>query len=98
MNIYNEDNPPKRGTALKIWKALKAKGHRIIDLHYNPNCWGAIHDGWGLWVVETQFRIDYTMRFWFVRVQGDRVVLQQPEAPFGMFEIPDMSEKAGDKK
>ena len=47
---YSDQNPPKGGTAKILFKALKAAGYSIRDLHYNPNNWGRFQeDGWGTW-------------------------------------------------
>lgn len=54
MNTYNDNNPPKSGNAKKIYDAIKAMPNspEILDLHYNPNCWGnAPERGWGTWAV-----------------------------------------------
>lgn len=50
---YGKDNPPKRGTAKKIYQALIERGFTVHNLHYNANCWmrGTI-DGWGTWACE----------------------------------------------
>lgn len=88
MNIYNENNPPTGGTARRIFVALKRAGHRIIDLHYNPNCWGAPKEsGWGSWVVETDWHTAID-NFFFVLVEGNDIFLQQPHAPYAAFPIP----------
>ncbi len=59
MNSYTPKNPPKRGTALKIWRELSEAGIEMLELHYNPNCFGnAKHDGWGTWACH--IRIDDT--------------------------------------
>lgn len=53
MNFYTPENPPKHGTARKIWRTLTAEGFTILDLHYNPNLWGRGESlGWGTWAVQ----------------------------------------------
>lgn len=55
MNSYTEAHRPKSGTGLRIWRALKASGFHVLDLHYNPNCWGkGALDGWGTWACEVR--------------------------------------------
>jgi len=50
LNSYTQENPPKRGTAKKLWRVLHANDIEIEELHYNPNCWGnAAGGGWGTW-------------------------------------------------
>lgn len=49
LNTYTPENPPKRGTARRLWNALCSAGFHIEELHYNPNCWGHRSDGWGTW-------------------------------------------------
>ena len=50
FKLYNDNNPPKQGTAKKIYDAFKASGFRVWDLHYNPNLWGRGKiAGWGTW-------------------------------------------------
>lgn len=47
---YSDDNPPRGGTAKKIFKAFKGAGFQVHDLHYNVALWGqAGVDGWGTW-------------------------------------------------
>jgi hypothetical protein len=44
------DSMPKSGTARKIWRVLEENGFTVIELHYNPNCYGrGKNDGWGTW-------------------------------------------------
>lgn len=50
---YSDKEPPKRGTARKIYDAFKAHGYAVERLSYNANCWGQAPDqGWGTWSCE----------------------------------------------
>lgn len=50
MTDYTPEEPPTRGTAKKIWRALEEAGLEPSSLHYNANCWGrGTQDGWGTW-------------------------------------------------
>ena len=47
---YSTDNPPKRGTAKKIYQAFIECGFTVHNLHYNANCWmHNLNDGWATW-------------------------------------------------
>lgn len=55
MNQYTPDNPPRRGTARRLWKELTAAGFDVAFLMYNANCWGLgkhTGDAWGSWAVD----------------------------------------------
>ena len=46
---YTHDNPPKIGNAKKIWDVL-CNNYKVVELHYNPNCWGnGKENGWNTW-------------------------------------------------
>jgi len=84
MNNYTPENPPKRGTALKIWCELSAiPGLEMLELHYNPNCWGNTPtDGWGTWACH--IRIDDTyMEQWCGWDNG--AYLMKSSLPFSVF-------------
>lgn len=50
MQSYTSTNPPRRGTARKIWEYLARCDIVVKELHYNPNCWGSRREnGWGTW-------------------------------------------------
>lgn len=50
FKTYSDANPPQRGTAAKIYEALKARGYQVEDLHYNPNNWmKSLEQGWATW-------------------------------------------------
>jgi hypothetical protein len=96
MNDYSDSNPPKGGTALKIYKVLKKVGYTVRDLHYNPNFWGMLpEDGWGHWACELR---DGTIpeldkfegwckfyRTWVTNRFENQVVLIQHVAPYNKF-------------
>jgi len=51
MNLYSDENPPKKKMGKKIYQALKEAGYEVEDLHHNPNCWGhrTAIAAWGQW-------------------------------------------------
>jgi len=59
---YTQENPPRRGKALKIWRELSTiPKFEMLELHYNPNCFGnAKNDGWGTWACHFRFEGDYS--------------------------------------
>lgn len=83
MNDYSDANPPKRGTGRAIYKAMKAAGLGVSDLHYNPNCWGnkVLGLGWGTWAC-TVIRDDLGVLECFCGVVEGRVYLQQNCGPY----------------
>lgn len=88
MNEYSDANPPKKGTAKKIYDAFKAHGWKVKDLHYNPNCWGNTDggSGWGSWACEvhgTPYGTgDIGGAYFFCGVQNGLVYMRQLNAPF----------------
>jgi hypothetical protein len=94
MNDYSDSNPPKRGTARKIYKVLKNAGYYVYDLHYNPNNWGNNPDqGYGHWacILHNCSNPDYPSPFtgwcgfartWVTRQFVDQVILVQNRAPY----------------
>ncbi|MFA5151917.1 MAG: hypothetical protein WC554_05070 [Clostridia bacterium] len=96
MNDYSDSNPPKGGTALKIYKVLKANNYTVRDLHYNPNNWGKhTEDGWGIWACDladgTIPELDKFYgwckfyRTWVTNKFKNQVVLVQYTAPYNKF-------------
>jgi len=85
FNEYSDKNPPKRGTAKKIYQALKDHGFTVWDLHYNPNCWGqGAHLGWGTWACHISDE-DGGMERW-CGWYGDRgAYLRDQSAPFSVY-------------
>lgn len=84
MNDYDDINPPKNGTAKRIYKAMKKAGCTVFDLHYNPNCWGnALEMGWGTWACKIRLR-DGTFHTGFCGIVHGYVYLQGNSAPFGI--------------
>lgn len=87
MNTYSDKNPPKVGTAKKIFTDLKKRGFTINDLHYNPNLWGlAKENGWGTWATELVF---HGKRFGcftgYAKIQEKELVyLEQAIAPYSI--------------
>lgn len=47
MELYTKENPPKTGTAKRIWKTLVAAGYDPEEIHFNPGRRGV--GGSGTW-------------------------------------------------
>jgi len=76
MNEYTQTNPPKRGNALKIWRAFTAANYHIRELHYNSNLWGrAKESGWGTWAIDADCPNSGETLFW-CGVIGNKVYIQ----------------------
>ena len=83
FRTYSDENPPERGTAKKIYNALKCCGFIVYDLHYNPNCWGRrSEDGWNTWACDVSSKI-CAGEFWCGWNEG-RAYLQSEHAPFNV--------------
>ncbi len=81
MNTYSDTNPPKSGTAKKIYASMKKRGMKVRDLHYNPNNWGQNRDrGWGTWACEV---VADGERFeGFCGLNNGRIYLEMNRAPY----------------
>lgn len=88
MNSYK--SRPARGTGRHIWDALVANNLAVLELHYNPNCWGQCpEDGWGTWVCTLaglgDELSDERDSWWrFCGVHEGRAYIQQPVAPYSV--------------
>lgn len=86
MIIYSDENPPKRGTGLKIYRALKAEGWKVEDLHYNPPCWGNNRDiGYGTWACCIRYKGLY-LEVW-CGVSDNVPYIQAMTRPFNRYTI-----------
>ena len=97
MNTYTETNPPRRGRALKIWRALERAGYKINDLHYNPNLWGLRPElGWGSWACSViDKKIGGGDREYLCGWNDERgAYLQAMNAPFAVVFLTQDGEKA----
>jgi len=83
MNIYSDKNPPERGTGLKIYRALKAHGLSVHDLHYNFNCWGrGGGQGWGTWACAISDGSGHRVERWCGWDEDEGAYLQGCVAPY----------------
>lgn len=79
---YGPENPPKRGTGRKIWKAFTAVGITIWELHYNPNCWmQGLVNGWATWAGAFTVEGDY-FESWCGWDEERGAYIQQPFGPY----------------
>ena len=87
FKVYSDKNPPKSGTAKKIYAALKKRGFKVWDLHYNPNLWGrGAIDGWGTWACSVSDEHD-SFESWCGWDEKLGAYLQGNSAPFGYFRL-----------
>lgn len=85
FKTYSDQNPPVRGTAKKIYRALKSKGFQIWDLHYNPNCWmRRLEDGWATWACEITAPDGEVFECWCGWDDERGAYLQGNTAPFAV--------------
>lgn len=93
MNTYSDNNPPKSGTAKKIYDVFKKNGWKVVDLHYNENCWGRKNHGEGSWVcnvwgIPDSWGWGATRRTEYLcGIVNGNVYLQQASAPFSAWDI-----------
>ena len=86
LHEYNDADPPRRGTATKIYTALKAAGFAVDGLRYNPNLWGrAAEDGWGTWACEVRGPMNFAGWCGTDRVG---VFLRMSRAPYAVWRLP----------
>ncbi len=87
MKEYNESNPPQRGTALRIWRALKRSGWTVSGLRYNPNLWGRGGvKGWGTWACEI-WNERHRFDCWCGVDSQGIVYLEGPTAPYARVRV-----------
>lgn len=85
FNQYSDDNPPKRGTAKKIYQALKTCGYTVQYLQYNANCWmRQLEDGWATWSCGISDK-EASLECWCGYNAGGGAYLQGPSAPFAVY-------------
>ena len=82
--IYSQSDPPRRGKARRIWRAIEARGWTPLAVGYNSTCWGADRSlGWGTWWCDY---LDESGKWWGywcgVDERTDAVYLQSCVAPF----------------
>lgn len=93
MNSYTQNNPPKNGTARKIWAYIHRGNLRIAELHYNPNNYGNGREaGWGTWACTFERSNACPLAFsdgvhiaWI----NDRAIGQLMTAPYTPFDLAD---------
>lgn len=86
VKIYSDENPPRKGTGLKIYQALKAEGWRVEDLHYNPPAWGKLRGmGYGTWACQ----ISGKKRYWelWCGIQNGVPYLESCTPPYNRYVI-----------
>jgi len=82
---YSDENPPKRGTAKKIYQALKARGFRVWYLQYNANCWmRRLEDGWATWSCGISDEDGLDLESWCGWTENGGAYLQGTSAPFAV--------------
>ena len=91
MKIYGPNNPPKCGTARKIWQALVDAGVTVLELHYNSNCWGrGKNSGYGTWAGKFSHRLfprDARQFGLWCGVDHQGVYVEQMQAPYSRLYI-----------
>lgn len=93
FKTYSDQNPPKRGTAKKIYDALKSKGFRIGYLRYNPNCWmRQVEDGWATWSCEIIAPDGEVFECWCGWDNDCGAYLQGNSAPFAVVFLSNLTE------
>jgi hypothetical protein len=87
MNSYSEANPPRRGTARRIWRAFEAAGFKVAELHHNPNCWGrGTLKGWGTWACKALSPEGDWFEHWCL-VRDGVLYLQGSGPPFAVWRV-----------
>jgi hypothetical protein len=99
MNYYTQEEPPKHGSARKIWQALTRAGFSIHELHYNPNLWGQGKElGWGTWAFQADsvpqgFPFEFINIGAYAGIIDKRVYVQSLSAPFAMLFLDELKEE-----
>jgi hypothetical protein len=87
MNIYSDQNPPKKGTALKIYQALVAEGWKVVDLHWNRPAWGNLKAmGYSTWACQIIGPDNMDWELW-CGIEGGIPYLQSSVRPFNRYTI-----------
>lgn len=90
MNEYSDKNPPKSGTAKRIYDVMKKNGITVHNLHYNPSCWGQGKDqGWGTWACDIVYKEVIPAHFvGWCGIKSGSVYLEQNRAPYNLVVLP----------
>lgn len=95
MQQYTQDNPPRRGTARKIWRQFHDMGIVLTELHYNPNCWGKGRaQGYGTWACAINriksVRLTIVSNELFCGLNNGAIYLQTLAAPYNAKLVKDL--------